>query len=348
MFKIFTKALLVFLLCSICTLNAQRLEIIGAGATFPYPLYSKMFDEYNTARGVRVNYQAIGSGGGINQLVARTVDFGGTDALVSAEVEQGTGDTILHIPTCLGAVVITYNLLLPDNVRLRFSADVIADIFLGNIRNWNDSRISELNPGVTIPSRPITVVYRSDGSGTTNIFTEYLEKTHAVWASTVGSGTAVRWPVGIGARGNPGVSASVSQTPGAIGYVELIYALSNDMPYGDVRNKAGNYITPTIESVSIAANVAIPPDTKVSLTDTDAVNGYPLSSFTWILLFTEQNYNNRSHEQAKATVDLIHWMITDGQSFASALHYAPLPDAAKQRGIDLIKSVKYNGQVLVN
>jgi len=346
MFTILKKTMLILALCVVGTLNAQRLEIIGAGATFPYPLYSKMFDEYSRSFGSRVNYQAIGSGGGINQLVARTIDFGGTDALVSAEVETRTGDTILHIPTCLGAVVITYNLQLPGNVKLKFTSDVIADIFLGTIKNWNDDRIKELNPGVNMPNRPITVVYRSDGSGTTNIFTEYLEKTNQSWATSVGSGTAVRWPVGIGAQGNPGVAASVNQTPGAIGYVELIYALSNDMPYGDVRNKAGNYITPTIESVSIAANVDIPADTKVSLTDTESEFGYPLSSFTWILLFTEQNYNNRSIEQAQATINLVRWMITDGQTFASALHYAPLPEAAKQRGLTLLQNVKYNGNAL--
>ena len=343
-----TKKIIVvmsLLMCLICTLNAQRLEILGAGATFPYPLYSKMFDEYSKV-GNRVNYQGIGSGGGINQLIAMTVDFGGTDAIVSAEMEAGTGNTILHIPTCLGAVVITYNLQIADNVRLKFTSDVIADIFLGNIRTWNDSRIRELNPGVNIPNRPISVIYRSDGSGTTNIFTEYLEKTNERWAATVGSGTAVSWPVGIGSRGNPGVAASVQQTPGAIGYVELIYALSNDMPYGDVRNKAGNYITPTMESVTIAANVEIPADTKISLTDTDAEFGYPLSSFTWVILFKEQSYNNRAIERARATKELINWMVTDGQTFASALHYAPLPEASKQRAIALLQSVTFNGQAL--
>ena len=337
--------MMILVLCLISILNAQRIEILGAGATFPYPLYSKMFDEYSKVSD-RVNYQAIGSGGGINQLVEMTVDFGGTDAIVSAEIESGTKNTILHIPTCLGAVVITYNLEIPGNARLKFTSDVIAAIFLGDITSWNDSRIRDLNPGVNIPNRPITVVYRSDGSGTTNIFTEYLEKTNQKWATTVGSGTAVRWPAGIGARGNPGVAASVQQTPGAIGYVELIYALSNDMPFGDVRNKKGNYITTTIESVTIAANVDIPADTKVSLSDTEAEAGYPLSSFTWIILFKDQNYNNRPIERAKATSNLIRWMITDAQTFASALHYAPLPEAAKEKGLELLQTVTYNGQSL--
>ena len=343
-----TKKIIIMMILVLCLwgiLSAQRLEILGAGATFPYPLYSKMFDEYSKVSD-RVNYQGIGSGGGINQLVEMTVDFGGTDAIVSAEIESGTGNTLLHIPTCLGAVVITYNLQIPNNTKLKFTSDVIADIFLGTITSWNDNRIKELNPGINIPNRPITVVYRSESSGTTNIFTEYLEKTNKKWATSIGYGTTVRWPVGIGARGNPGVAASIQQTPGAIGYVELIYALSNDMPFGDVRNKAGNYITPTIESVTIAANVDIPADTKVSLTDTDAPQGYPLSSFTWVILFKEQNYNNRPIERATATRNLINWMITDGQTFASALHYAPLPEAAKQRGLDLLKSMTFNKEPL--
>lgn len=330
---------------SISFLQAQRVEILGAGATFPYPLYSKMFDEYSKT-GVRVNYQAIGSGGGINQLLARTTDFGGTDAIVKPEVEEKADSEIIHIPTCLGAVVVTYNLQLKDNKPLRFTPEVISDIFLGKITNWNDKKIQAINPGVRLPRLPITVVYRSDGSGTTYIFTEYLEKTSKEWADKVGHGTAVKWPVGIGSRGNPGVAGTVRQTPGAIGYVELIYAMSNDMPYGDVRNKSGNYITPTMAAVSLAADVDIPRDTKVSLTDTDAKEGYPLSSFTWVIIYKEQNYNNRSLNQAKATLDLIKWMITDGQEFAPALHYAPLSKAAQKRGLDLLNSITFNGKTI--
>lgn len=332
---------------SLSSLFAQRIEILGAGATFPYPLYSKMFDEYSKT-GNRVNYQAIGSGGGINQLIAKTTDFGGTDAIVKPDVEEKAGDTIIHIPTCLGAVVVTYNLQIAGNVSLKFTSDLISEIFLGKIKNWNDKKIQAVNPGVKLPNLPITVVYRSDGSGTTYIFTEYLEKTSKEWADKVGHGTAVKWPVGIGSRGNPGVAGTVSQTPGAIGYVELIYAMSNNMPYGDVKNKTGKFITPTMDAVSYAADTAIPADTKVSLVDTDAEKGYPISSFTWVIVYKEQNYNNRSLEQAKATLELIKWMITDGQTFAPALHYAPLADAAQKRGLDQLKSITYNGKPILN
>jgi phosphate transport system substrate-binding protein len=343
----FRKIILIGLLAvlSIGSTFAQRIEIMGAGATFPYPLYSRMFEEYSRTRD-RVNYQGIGSGGGINQLIARTTDFGGTDAIVTPDVEERSGCTILHIPTCLGAVVVTYNLQLPGGARLRFTPDLIADIFMGNIRNWNDSRIAAVNPDVALPRLPITVVYRSDGSGTTFIFTEYLSRTSRTWADRIGFGTAVNWPAGIGARGNPGVAGTVNQTRGAIGYVELIYALSNDIPYGDVQNRTGNFITPSMQSVSHAANVDIPADTRVSLVDTAHPEGYPISSFTWVILFKEQNYNNRNIERARATVNLIRWMINEGQSFAKELNYAPLPEAARNAGMDLLKSVTYGGREL--
>ena len=274
---------IVLIAVSVC-LFSQKLELMGAGATFPYPLYSRMFEEYSKIAD-RVNYQGIGSGGGINQLIAQTTDFGGTDAIVDPEVEAKSGGTILHIPTCLGAVAITYNLQLPNGVLLNFTPDLIADIFMGNIKNWNDKRIAEVNPKVELPKLPITVVYRSDGSGTSFIFTEYLSKTNSVWANKIGFGTAVNWVTGIGAKGNPGVAGTVNQTKGAIGYVELIYALSNNMPYGIVRNKSGNFITPNMQSVSNAATVEIPASTKVSLVDTNHPEGYPISSFTWIILF---------------------------------------------------------------
>jgi len=322
------------------TLFAQT-EILGAGASFPLPLYQKMFDEYSKT-GPRVNYQSIGSGGGINQLIAKTIDFGATDAIVEAEVEQKSGDTIIHIPTCLGAVVVTYNL--PGNPKLKLTSDVIADIFLGKITSWNDSKITSLNPGVTLARKPITVVTRAESSGTTFIFTEYLTKTNTEFANKIGAGTTVTWVGGLSERGNPGVASRIADTDGAIGYVELIYALNNNMPYADVKNKAGNFITPNLESVTLAANVEIPVDTKVSLTDTDAAQGYPISSFTWVILFKEQNYEKRTEAQAKATVDLIKWMITDAQGFTSALHYAPLPKAAQDRGLELLKTVTYGGK----
>jgi len=330
---------------TIGTIYAQRIEIMGAGATFPEPLYQRMFEEYSKTHN-RVNYQGIGSGGGIRQLIAKTTDFGGTDALVAAEEEAGSGGTILHVPTCLGAIVITYNLELPGGTKLKFTADIIADIFQGNITTWNDRRIVAVNPGVTLPRLPITIVHRSDGSGSTFIFTDYLTKTNKTWADKIGSGTAVNWPTGIGARGNAGVAGAVNQTRGSIGYVELIYALSNNIPYADVQNRSGNYITPNMQSVSHAAEVTIPADAKVSLVDTTHPQGYPISSFTWVILFKEQNYNNRSNEQAKATVHLVNWMINDGQRFASEMHYAPLPETAKKIGLDLLKSVTFDGKGL--
>jgi phosphate transport system substrate-binding protein len=344
MFRRITLVTLITVL-TISLVFAQRMEIIGAGATFPEPLYQRMFEEYSRTHD-RVNYQGIGSGGGIRQLIAQTTDFGGTDAIVDPEEEARSGCTILHIPTCLGAIVITYNLQLPDNIRLRFTSELISDIFLGNITTWNDARIAEVNPDVTLPRLPISVVHRSDGSGSTFIFTEYLSKTNQNWANNVGFGTAVNWPVGIGARGNPGVAGVVNQTRGAIGYVELIYALSNNIPYGDVLNKAGNFITPNMTSVQYAAQVEIPEDTKVSLVDTEHPQGYPISSFTWVILFQEQSYNNRSIEQARATVNLIRWMINDGQRFASEMHYAPLSDAARQRGEALLDRVVFEGRSL--
>jgi len=340
----FKKMFLVVVIIAMATvvLFAQQ-EILGAGASFPLPLYQKMFEEYSST-GTRVNYQSIGSGGGINQLVAKTIHFGATDAIVDAEVEQKSGDTIIHIPTCLGAVVVTYNL--PGNPKLKLTADVIADIFLGNITSWNDKKITDLNPGVSLRRMPITVVTRAESSGTSFIFTEYLTKTNKEFAEKVGAGTTVTWPVGLSERGNPGVAGRVKENEGAVGYVELIYALSNDMPYADVLNKAGNYITPNLQSVTLAANVEIPADTKVSLTDTDAAQGYPISSFTWVILFKEQNYEKRTQAEAKATVDLIKWMITDAQTFTNALHYAPLPEAAQKAGLNLLKTVTYGGRPL--
>ncbi len=329
----------LMLITGISLLSA--LELLGAGATFPYPLYSKMFDVYSKT-GDKVNYQAIGSGGGIKQLIAKTTDFGGTDAIMSAEEDNEAGSPVIHIPTCLGAVVVSYNL--PLSQTLKFTPEVIADIFLGKITVWNDSRISAINPGVKLPKLPITVVYRSDGSGTTYIFTEYLDKVNQDWSKTVGHGKSVKWPIGIGSKGNPGVSGTVNQTPGAIGYVELIYALSNKMPYASIKNKSGKFITPNLKSVSLAGAKGIPADTKVSLTNTEAKDGYPISSFSWIILYKEQNYNNRTAEQAKKTVELIKWMVTEGQKYNSTLDYAPIPKDSQTKALALLKSITYKGK----
>ena len=323
-----------------------KIEILGAGATFPYPFYSKLFDVYSRAYNVRINYQPIGSGGGIRQLLNRTVDFGATDAFMSDKELKNSDMEIVHIPTCLGAVVITYNL--PGNPGLKFTPDIIADIFLGKIKKWNDKRIKEVNPDVNLPNRKIVVVHRSDGSGTTFIFSDYLSRVNEEWKKKVGRGKSLKWPVGIGGKGNPGVAGLVKQMPGAIGYVELIYALSNNMPVGMVKNKSGKYIVPSIKSVSLAANVHMPSDTRVSLTNTEAQDGYPISSFTWLIVYKEQNYNGRSKDRAKALVDLLWWVVHNGQKYAEPLHYAPLPREAVKKAEHVLKSITYNGEPLLS
>ena len=293
--RLFIMFLVLLGFCS--TGLAKETELIGAGATFPYPLYSKMFDVYNKEYGVKVNYQAIGSGGGIRQLINKTVDFGGSDAIMSDKELAEASAPVLHIPTCAGAVVVTYNL--SGNPQLRFTPDVIADIFLGKINKWNDHRISAINPGMKLPDMNITVVHRSDGSGTTFIFSDYLSKVSGEWKEKVGAGTSLNWPAGLGGKGNPGVAGLVQQTPGSIGYVELIYALQNKMPYGTVKNKKGKFVTATIASTSLAADTNLPDDMKVSLTDTDAPEGYPISGFTWILVYKEQNYAEKVRRKGK-------------------------------------------------
>lgn len=327
------------------TSMASGTELLGAGASFPYPLYSKMFSEYNKLTGVQINYQSIGSGGGIKQLMSKTVDFGASDAFLNDEDLAKMPAPVVHVPTCLGAAVITYNL--PGNPVLKFNPDVAANIFLGKITNWNDTRIQKLNPGVKLPNMSISIIHRSDGSGTTFIFTDYLSKVSPEWASKVGHKTAVDWPVGLGAKGNEGVSGMIKQTPGALGYVELIYALQNKMPVGLLQNKKGKYIEASIKSVTAAANVAIPAHARVSITNTDAPEGYPISSFTWILLYKEQNYDSHSAEKAKAVVKLVKWMTHEGQQYTTPLEYAPLPKQAQKVVDAILKTVVFNGKSLI-
>ena len=324
---------------------AKEQELIGAGATFPYPLYSKMFDVYSKEYGVKVNYQAIGSGGGIRQLTNKTVDFGGSDAIMSEADLKEASAPILHIPTCAGAVVLTYNL--PGNPQLKFTPDVIGDLFLGKIGKWNDRRLSDINPGVKLPDMNVTVVHRSDGSGTTSIFSDYLSKVSREWKEKVGAGTSLNWPAGLGGKGNPGVAGLVKQTPGSIGYVELIYALQNKMPYGMVKNKKGNFVTATLAATSKAADTNLPDDMKVSLTDTDAPEGYPISGFTWILVYKDQSYGDRSEEKAKELVKLLWWMTHEGQKYTEPLEYAPLSKKAVEKAEKLIKSISYKSSVIM-
>jgi phosphate transport system substrate-binding protein len=320
--------------------------ILGAGSTFVYPLYSKQFSEYNKTTGIQVNYQSIGSGGGILQLTNKTVDFGASDAPLNDDQNKKIGVPVLHIPMASGAVVITYNL--PGvNVKLNLTPDVLAGIYLGTITKWDDSKITSLNKGVSIPAFPILVAHRSDGSGTTNIFTNYLSKVSADWQAKVGSGGAVNWPTGLGGKGNEGVAGLVKQTPGAIGYVELIYALQNKMEYAQIRNKKGKFITPSLASVTAAGNVNLPADSKIFITDTDAPDGYPISGFTWALIYKEQNYNGRSAEKAKMLLQLLWWNTHQGQQFAAPLNYAPLSPAALKVAEKILKSATFNGKAIL-
>ena len=322
--------------------QGKAIELLGAGATFPFPLYSKMFDTYYQLNNVKINYQSIGSGGGIRQLISKTVNFGASDAFMDEEELAQAGASIIHIPTCLGADVITYNL--PGITNVRFTPELIAEIFLGKIKKWNDKKIATVNPDIKLPNQQIVVVHRSDGSGTTYIFSDYLTKVSPEWEKKVGRGKSLNWPVGLGGKGNEGVSGLVKQTPGSIGYTELIYALVNNMPVAEVQNKSGNFIMPSIQSVSEAANIDLPADTRASITDTDAPNGYPMSSFTWLLLYKELNTLKIKETEAKALMDLVWWMIHDGQKLVEPLHYSPLPKEAVEKAEVLLKSVTFNGK----
>ena len=306
--------------------SSQSVDLTGAGATFPYPIYSKWFSDYASATGVKINYQSIGSGGGIRQLSEGTVDFGASDSPMSDdELSNAKGGAILHFPTVLGADVITYNL--PGvTTALKFTPAAIADIFSGRIKKWNDTRIASLNPGVTLPAQDILVVHRSDGSGTTYIFTDYLSTAVPSWKTSVGKGKEVKWPVGLGAKGNEGVSGQVKQTPGAIGYVELAYAKQNNLPIAAIRNKSGQFVAASVDAVTAAAAgvaKALPANTdyRISIVDAPGATSYPISSFTWILVYQHQT----DAVKGKKLVDFLNWALTEGEKEASTLDYAPLP-----------------------
>jgi phosphate transport system substrate-binding protein len=294
-------------------------QINGAGATFPNPIYSKWFSEYNKLHpDVQINYQPIGSGGGIRQITAQTVFFGATDGPMTNDQLLAAPGKILHLPTVLGAVVPVYNV--PNVGELKFTGQVLADIYLGKITKWNDPAIAKVNAGVNLPATDITVVHRSDGSGTSYIFADYLAKVSPEWKQKVGVATAVNWPAGVGGKGNEGVSGLVQQTPGSIGYVELIYALQNKIAYGPVQNAAGEFAKASVESVTAAA-AAMPKDFRVSITNAPGKGVYPISSFTWLLLYESP----KDKAQGKVMVDFVKWALTDGQKFAPELGYAPLP-----------------------
>jgi phosphate transport system substrate-binding protein len=306
--------------------TSETIQINGAGATFPYPIYSKWFAEYNRVHpNVQINYQSIGSGGGIRQVVNNTVFFGATDGPMTDEQLKSAPGPILHLPTVLGAVVPVYNVagVTPD---LKFSGALLADIFLGKVTRWNDPAIAKLNAGVKLPSTDITVVHRSDGSGTTYIWVDYLSKVSPEFKGKVGVNTSVNWPVGVGGKGNEGVAGLVSQTPGSLGYVELIYALQNKIPYGSVQNPSGEFVRASVDSVTSAAAAAaasMPSDFRVSITNASGTGAYPISSFTWLLV-----YENPSDKvRGRIMVDFVRWALSEGQKFATELGYAPLPDS---------------------
>jgi phosphate transport system substrate-binding protein len=320
--------------------------LLGAGSTFVNPLFSKLFSEYNKNTGLKVNYQSIGSGGGILQLTNKTVDFGASDAFLNEEQTKKMSAEALHIPMCAGAVVLSYNLPeLKDTLSL--TPDLIANIFLGKIKTWDDTQIAAVNKGVKLPKTTIVIAHRSDGSGTTNIFTTYLSKVNADWNTKPGKGSAIDWPTGVGGKGNEGVAGLVKQTPGSIGYIELAYAIQNKMAFAKIQNKAGNFITPTVASTSAAGNIQIPDDAKVSLTNTDATDGYPISGFTWALLYKEQKYNNRSLERATNLLNLLWWNIHEGQQYCEGLNYAKLSPSAVSIAEKILRSATYDGKPIL-
>jgi phosphate transport system substrate-binding protein len=332
-------AAIVTTLITAAPLAAQNLQINGAGATFPYPIYSKWFSEYNKLHpDVRINYQSIGSGGGIRQLSNETVFFGATDGPMTNDQILAAPSRILHLPTVLGGVVPIYNI--PGvSAELRFPGKVLADIFMGKITKWNDPAITNVNPGITLPSSDITVVHRSDGSGTSYIFADYLAKVSPDWKKTVGVATSVNWPTGIGGKGNEGVAGLVKQSPSSIGYVELIYALQNKVSYGSVQNMAGEFVTASTETVTNAAASAaqqMPKDFRVSITNAPGKDVYPISSFTWLLFYEAP----KDKVRARAMKDFMQWALTEGQKYAAELGYAPLPPTVVKLAADALTRIR--------
>jgi phosphate transport system substrate-binding protein len=342
MTKLFKKAASALLFLGLAGVSAQApaLSLNGAGSTFIYPLASKWFYIYNEKTGIEFNYQSIGSGAGIQQLLAGTVDFGATDApMTSEQMGKAPDGKVLHLPATMGAVAVAYNVPnIPTGLKL--DGAVLAGIFMGEIKNWDAPEIAALNPNQTLPDLAITVVHRADGSGTTNIFTDYLTKVSTPWASTVGKGTAVKWPAGVGAKGNEAVAGVVRQVAGSIGYVELAYALQNKMSYAFVKNRAGKYPEPSIEAVTKAAEGAMrkmPSDFRVSFTDASGEGSYPICGFTWILVYPHIS----DPAKGKAIVDFLNWAMDEGQKQAPSLNYAPLPDALVEKIKATIATITY-------
>jgi phosphate transport system substrate-binding protein len=315
---------------------SAQMTINGAGATFPYPIYSKWFDEYaKVDPSVRFNYQSIGSGGGQKQILSQTVDFGASDGPMSDDNLAKAPAKILHIPTVAGADVVAYNLA--GSPALKLDGDTIAGIFFGTIKKWNDGKITALNPGVKLPDEEIVVVHRSDGSGTTYIWTDYLSKVSPEWKQKVGTNTSVNWPVGIGGKGNEGVAGQIKQTEGALGYVELIYAIQNKMPYADVKNAEGTFVKPTLESITAAmATAQIPDDFRFSITNAPGKDSYPIAGATWLLVYEQQ----KDAAKGKKIVEFLKWALNKGEQMTKDLNYAPLPDELRDRVLKRVSEIK--------
>jgi phosphate transport system substrate-binding protein len=320
-------------------------ELTGAGATFPYPLYSKMFDEYNKECGVRVNYQSIGSGGGIRQLQQMTVDFGASDGIMTdQQKKEAKGGKVLHVPTVAGAVVVAFNIPGVNKGQMKLTPNVLADIYLKKITKWSDSRIKALNPNLKLPDQDIAVIHRSDGSGTTFIFTNYLSKVSTAWKDKVGNATSVNWPGDVGGKGNEGVANSVKQIPGSIGYIELAYAEQNKIPYAELKNKAGKFMEPSLDSAAKAADVKdLPDDMEVMITDSSNPAAYPISGFTWLLIYQNQT----DAAKADAVAQLAWWMIHQGEKYAKPLGYAQLEGAAVKKAENLLKQIKADNKIVL-
>ena len=316
---------------------SAQMTINGAGATFPYPIYSKWFDEYaKVDPSVRFNYQSIGSGGGQKQILAQTVDFGASDGPMSDDNLAKAPGKLLHIPTVAGADVVAYNL--PGNPVLKLDPDAIAGVFLGQIKKWNDPKIAALNPGIKLPDQDIVVVHRSDGSGTTYIWTDYLSKISSEWKQKVGTNTSVNWPTGLGGKGNEGVAGQIKQTPGALGYVELIYAVQNKMPYADVKNASGEFMKASLESITAAmATAQIPDDFRFSMTNAPGKEAYPIAGATWLLVYEQQ----KDAMKGKKLVEFLKWAMKDGEKMARDLQYAPLPEKVQERVLKRVDEIKY-------
>ena len=346
--KIFQSAMMLALAIAMvsCGGNANNggrepQELSGAGATFPLPFYNVIFEQFGQVNGDQVAYGGIGSGGGVRNLRDKIVDFAGSDAFLT-DNEMAEMAPVVHIPTCMGAVVVAYNL---DGVdELKLTGEIIAAIFAGDIKMWNDERLAALNPDVKLPAEAIIPVYRSDGSGTTFVFTDYLTKVSPMWASKYGAGKSVNFPSGQAAKGNPGVAGVIKQTKNTIGYVGSEYAFAQKIPYARIQNPRGEFVLPSSATISAAASGTIPADTRCSITNADAAGAYPISTFTWMIIYNEQNYSDRSKEQAVATLDLLEYILSDeAQHITSEVHYAPLPSKAKELSMTNLKTVTYDG-----